>query len=170
MLLRKAKLYFSNNQYDIAAVNFDRVLSNSDPATEKNNIEAVYLYTGIITLQNKKYPEALALLEKALASNKTTKNLKSKENILLQLSKCYKGMRNFDQAYSYLEEYHLLKMHLAEIINAKQNQENFKQFKRDEAYKAIIKKNKEQQQEEDANKYSKLINILAIALITILYF
>ena len=168
LLLRKAKLYFSNNQYDIAAVNFDRVLSNSDPATEKNNIEAVYLYTGIITLQNKKYPEALALLEKALASNKTTKNLKSKENILLQLSKCYKGMRNFDQAYSYLEEYHLLKMHLAEIINAKQNQENFKQFKRDEAYKAIIKKNKEQQQEEDANKYSKLINILAIALITIL--
>ena len=121
--------------------------SNSDPATEKNNIEAVYLYTGIITLQNKKYPEALALLEKALASNKTTKNLKSKENILLQLSKCYKGMRNFDQAYSYLEEYHLLKMHLAEIISAKQNQENFKQFKRDEAYKAIIKKNKEQQQE-----------------------
>ncbi|VXC17894.1 Sensory/regulatory protein RpfC [Flavobacterium sp. 9R] len=168
LLLRKAKLYFSNNQYDIASVNFDRVLSNSDPATEKNNIEAVYLYTGIITLQNKQYPEALALLEKALALNKTTKNLKSKENILLQLSKCYKGMRNFDQAYSYLEEYHLLKMHLAEIINAKQNQENFKQFKRDEAYKAIIKKNKEQQQAEDANKYSKLINILAIALITIL--
>lgn len=168
LLLRKAKLYFSNNQYDVAAINFDRVLANSDPTTEKNNIEAVYLYTGIIALQNKKYPEALALLEKALVLNKTTKNLKSKENILLQLSKCYKGMRDFDQAYSYLEEYHLLKMHLAEIISAKQNQENFKQFKRDEAYKAIIKKNKEQQQEEDTNKYSKLINILAIALITIL--
>lgn len=168
LLLRKAKLYFSNNQYDVAAVNFDRVLANSDPTTEKDNIEAVYFYNGMIALQNKKYPEALALLEKALALNKTTKNLKSKENILLQLSKCYKGMRNFDQAYSYLEEYHLLKMHLAEIINAKQNQENFKQFKRDEAYKAIIKKNKEQQQAEDANKYSKLINILAIALITIL--
>jgi len=168
LLLKKAKLYFQNNQSEIASNNFGRLLAQVDMATEKSSIEEAYLYTGMIALQTKNYSVALDFLEKALELNKTTKNLKSKENILLQLSKCYKGMRNFDQAYSYLEEYHLLKMHLAEIINAKQNQENFRQFKRDEAYKAIIKKNKEQQQAEDANKYSKLINILAIALITIL--
>lgn len=168
LLLKKAKLYFRNNQYDIASIDFERLLVNADPSTEKSSIEEGYLYTGIIALQNKKYPVALDFLENALTLNKTTKNLKSKENILLELSKCYKGMRNYDQAYSYLEEYHLLKMHLSEIISAKQNLEKFKNFKRDEEYKTIIKKNKEQQQKEDVNKYSKLINILAVALITIL--
>lgn len=168
LLLKKAKLYFQHNQSEIASSNFSRLLAQADTATEKKSIEEAYLYTGMIAIQNKKFSVARDFLEKALQVNKTTKNLKSKENILLQLSKCYKGMRNFDQAYSYLEEYHLLKMHLAEIISSEQNQENFKKFKRDEQYKAIIQKNKEQQQEENANKYSKLINILAIALITIL--
>lgn len=168
LLLKKAKLYFSNNQSEIALQNFDRLLANADPATDKSYKEEAYLYKGIITLQTKNYTIARDFLEKALELNKITQNLKSKGDILLQLGKCYKGMRNFDQAYAYLEEHHLLRIHLAEIISSKQNQENLKKLKHEEEYKAILKEKKEQQQTEENNKYSKLINILAIALITIL--
>ena len=168
LLLKKAKLYFSNNQAEIASTNFDRLLANAAPSTEKKSIEEAYLYRGMIALKSKKYSEARYFLEKALKLNKTTKNLKSKENILLHLSKCYKGMKNFDQAYSFLEEYHLLKIHFAAIISSKQSLENFKKYKLDEEYKATLKKNKEQKQEENNEKYSKLINILGIALISIL--
>lgn len=168
LLLKKAKLYYSNNQLTVASENFTRLLAQTNFENEKNIIEEAYLYKGMIALRYTKYKDALDMLEKALNINRITKNLKSKESILLHLSKCHKGLRNFDQAYSYLEEYHLLKMHLAEISNSKQNIENFKKFKRDEQYKDFIDKNKQQQKEEDAHKYSKLINILAVALITIL--
>jgi signal transduction histidine kinase len=168
LVLRKAKTYFNKNQLQTASNNFESLLLKLDPNVEKNILEEVYLYSGIIALKNKNFSVAQRFLEKALPLNQTTKNLKNKETLLLNLSKCYKGLRNFDRAYSYLEEYHLLKMHLAQKINAQQNIENFKKFKLDEEYKTTIKKNKEKQKEEETSRYSKLINILAIALITIL--
>ncbi|MGL5111169.1 MAG: ATP-binding protein [Flavobacterium sp.] len=168
LLLRKAKAYFKANQLQIAEINFNRVLAQCDPNSEKSNIEEVYLYTGIIALENKNFASAQTLLDAALSTNVHTKNLKNKEIILLNLNKCFKGMHNYDRAYSYLEEYHLLKIHLSQKINAEQNAENFKKFKLEEKYKALIEKNKERQKIADNNKYSKVINILALALISIL--
>lgn len=168
LVLNKAKEYYKTNQFKIAEVNFKRLLYKCDPSLEKNSIEYANLYLGLMALQTKKYTSAQHFLDEALKINRTTKNIKNKEIILLHLSKCYKGMRNYDRAYSYLEEYHLLKLFLSQKINAAQNIENFKKFKLNEEYKALIKKNKEHQKEEDNKKYSKLINILAIALISIL--
>lgn len=168
LLSTKAKLYYSKKQFQIASENFNRVLSEADVALEKHYTEEAYLYSGFIAMRNKKYSAAQIYFAKAHSINRATKNLINKQTILLQLSKCYKAMGNNDRAYSYLEEYYLLKIHLLQKINAAQNLENFKKFKQDQEYKASIKKNKDRQKEEDNDKYSKVINILAIALITIL--
>lgn len=168
LVLKKAKTYFNLKQYTSALNNFEKLLPQLDPIKEKNSIEEINLYIGIIALQNKNYTAAKNSLYKASKLNASTNNFKTKESILLHLSQCYKGLRNFDRAYSYLEEYHLFKMSLAQKNSTKENIEKFKKFKIEEEYKSIIKKNKEKQKEANDKRYTKLINILAISLISIL--
>lgn len=166
--LSKAIFYFHKKQTKLAEEQLLQIVSKADPSEEKNSIELAFTYLGIIASNNKNHTVSCDYLEKALNINKQTKNLKNKETILLYLSKCHKAFGDFDRAYSLLDEYHLVDKQLALIKNTTDNQAKFKSFKEKEKENLQQELIKERQKIEISNKYSKLTNIFAIALISIL--
>lgn len=166
--LCKATFFFNKKKPEIATQEFHRLLSQASISKEKNSIETAYMYLGILAANNKNHTASCDYLEKALALNKRTKNLKNKVKILLYLSKCHKALGDFDRAYSLLDEYHLVDKQLALIKNTSDNQVKFKIFKEKEKEKINQELIKERQKIENKSKYGKLINIIAIALISIL--
>ncbi|MNF37389.1 Sensory/regulatory protein RpfC [compost metagenome] len=166
--LQKGIAYKFKKKYDSATLIFKGIVTKPDNQNNlKAKAEAFYLL-GTIALIKKKSDSALYYLENALESNAKINDLDQKSKIVLAISKSFKEMKDFDRAYSYLDEHYLLKDRISKMNSAKLNKEDFTKFKKNESLNAALQREKEYNEQQKTYKYSKLISILAIALITIL--
>ena len=162
-----AKTYQNKGQYDLAKATLYKILSDKDNDISHLTKAEVYYQLGL--LENKtKGGATLNLLEKSLYFNSKANDLKQKSKIVLALSHYYKRTKNYDLAYSLLEEHYQLKNHLQEIENAKSEYLAYKKIKNSELANEAQQREKEEKAKTNSEKYTQLISILAIALISIL--
>ena len=166
--LKKGIAYKTNKKYDLAAIAFKKIIENQDHSKNlKTKAEAFYQLGTIKNIQ-KRSDSALYYLENALKMNEKNTNLEQKSKIILAFSQSYKEKKDYDRAYSYLDEHYQLKDHIYKMNSAKASLDDFTKFKQKQILNTTLEKQKEKSEEQKTYKYSKLINILAIALITIL--
>lgn len=166
--LKKGISYRLKKEYDLATIPLKKIIEN--PANQinlKTKSEAFY-QLGIIKNSLKKSDSAVYYLENALQLNTKNNDIEQKSRIILALSQSYKEKKDFDRAYSYLDEHYQLKDRISRIKIVEKSRADFAKFKENELLNARIEKEEKNREEQKANKYSKLISILAIALITIL--
>lgn len=162
--LKQAHAYLQKKQFDLAKITLNKIIQKQDSTNFLKTKTEAYLRLGQIEseLDN---DSAIYNLEKALVLNGKNDDLVQKSNILLAISKYYRNKKNYDRAYSYLEEHFQLKNHIQEIENAKTD---FLTYKKNELLDQAHQKEKKKIEEENNEKYIQLVSILAIGLISIL--
>lgn len=166
--LQKGIIYKVHKNYNAASFCFNLVISKPD-SPEILDVKAEALYQiGLIEEINKRNNLALNYYNKALELNAKNDNLKQKSDILLALSSVYGNILNKSTAYSYLQQHLNLKESILISNNEKLGIDDYENFKETQRLEKIERTNKKIADEEKNIKFSKLINILSIALILIL--
>ncbi|CAA9194953.1 ATP-binding protein [Flavobacterium collinsii] len=165
---QKAIALKNNKNLPLAAQSFRKITQETDlPANIKAKIDSYY-QLGLIETQLKRNDSAIVYFNNALSYNAKTNNLAQKSKIILAISQYYRQNKNFDLAYSYLEEHYQLENYILKLKNNKTDRNEFEKFKKNESLKDSIKKESEEKIQLKTYRYSKLVSILAIALISIL--
>lgn len=165
--LKQAKAYVQKKKFDLAKSTLHKIIKQKDSTNHVKSIIQGYFQLGLIE-NDIKSDSAIVHLEEALKLNSQVDNLKQKSDILLAISKYYKNKRDYDRAYSYLEEHFQLKNHVQEIENAKTDFLAYKTYKKSELLDEAHQREKEKIEQENTEKYTQLVSILAIGLISIL--
>jgi signal transduction histidine kinase/CheY-like chemotaxis protein/mannose/fructose/N-acetylgalactosamine-specific phosphotransferase system component IIB len=166
--LKKGISYKLKKQYHLATIALQKIIKNPDTLNDLKTKSEAFYQLGIIKNSLQKSDSALYYLENALHINAKANDIEQKSRIILALSQSYKEKKDFDRAYSYLDEHYQLKDRISKIKISKKSAADFAKFKEKELLNARLEKEEKNREEQKANKYSKLISILAIALITIL--
>ncbi|KAF2514199.1 tetratricopeptide repeat-containing hybrid sensor histidine kinase/response regulator [Flavobacterium foetidum] len=165
---QKAMALKNSNELVQAVKTFRSIIQKKDnPQILKTKADSYY-QLGLIETQLKHNDSALIYLNDALKYNAKKNDLHQKSKIVLAISQYYKQNRNFDLAYSYLEEHYQIENYLLKIKNSKIDFNEFQKFKKNQALNNTIKKESEEKIQLKTYRYSKLVSILAIALISIL--
>jgi signal transduction histidine kinase/CheY-like chemotaxis protein len=166
--LKKGISYRLKKEYDLATIALKKIVENPTNQINLRIKSEAFYQLGVIQNSLKKSDSAVYYLENALQLNSNNNDIEQKSRIILALSQSYKEKKDFDRAYSYLDEHYQLKDRISKIKIAKKSIADFAKFKENELLNARLEKEEKNREEQKANKYSKLISILAIALITIL--
>ncbi len=166
--LQKGILYKAKGNYNSASSIFKTIIAKADNSNILNSKTEALYQIGLIEEIHNRNNLALNYFNKALASNNKSSNLEQKSNILLALSSVYDKMLDKSNAYSYLKQHINLEERISILNNEKLGIEDYEQFKESERLKKIAQIKKQTTEREKTAKFSKLINILAIALICIL--
>jgi len=165
---QKGIAFKSSKDLKSAQKTFQLITKKPDnPVLLKTKIDSYY-QLGLIEDQLKQNDSAIIYFEKALELNSKTTDLVQKSKIVLAISQYYKGKRNFDLAYSYLNEHYQIENYILKLKNAKIDFNEFEKFKKNQSLNNTLKKESEQKIQLKTYRYSKLVSILAIALISIL--
>lgn len=165
---QKAMALKTNKNLPLAAKSFHEIIDKPDnPSILKTKSDAYY-QLGLIETQLKRNDSAIIYLENALDYNTKSNNLAQKSKIILAISQYYKQHKNFDLAYSYLDEHYQLENYILKLKNAKIDLNEFEKFKKNQSLNNTIKRESEEKIQLKTYRYSKLVSILAIALISIL--
>ncbi|WP_433764635.1 ATP-binding protein [Flavobacterium ginsenosidimutans] len=127
-----------------------------------------YYQLGLIETQLKRNDSAIIYFDRALDYNAKSNDFIKKSKIVLAISQYYRKNKNYDLAYSYLDEHYQLENYLLKLKNAKIDLDEFEKFKKNQSLNNTIKKESEEKFQLKTYRYSKLVSILAIALISIL--
>lgn len=165
---QKAMAFKSNKNFLQAAKTFQKITKAPDsPAVLKTKINSYY-QLGLIETQLKRNDSAMIYFDKALDYNAKTNDLAQKSKIALAISQYYKQNKNYDLAYSYLDEHYQLENYILKLKNAKIDFNEFQKFKKNQTLNNTLKRESEEKIQLKTYRYSKLVSILAIALISIL--
>jgi signal transduction histidine kinase len=165
---QKAMAFKSNKNFGLAAKTFQKIIKTPDnPAVLKTKIKSYY-QLGLIETQLKRNDSAMIYFDKALDYNAKTNDLAQKSKIVLAVSRFYKQNKNYDLAYSYLDEHYQLENYILKLKNAKIDFNEFQKFKKNQTLNNTLKRESEEKIQLKTYRYSKLVSILAIALISIL--
>ncbi len=165
---QKAVAFKNNKNLHLAAKTFHNIINKPDnPSLYKTKSDSYY-QLGLIESKFRQNDSALAYFNKALSYNEKTNDLPQKSKITLAISRFYKQNRNFDLAYSYLDEHYQLENYILKLKNAKIDFNEFEKFKKNQNLNNTIKRESEEKIQLKTYRYSKLVSILAIALISIL--
>lgn len=165
---QKAMAFKSNKNYNLATKTFQKITKVPDnPAVLGTKIKSYY-QLGLIETQLKRNDSAMIYFDKALDYNAKTNDLNQKSKIVLAVSRYYKQNKNYDLAYSYLDEHYQLENYILKLKNAKIDFNEFQKFKKNQTLNNTLKKESEEKIQLKTYRYSKLVSILAIALISIL--
>jgi len=165
---QKAIALKTSKNLPLAAKSFQKIIKKPDnPSLLKTKIDAYY-QLGLIETQLKRNDSAIIYFDRALDYNAKTNNLAQKSKIILGISEYYKRNRNFDLAYSYLDEHYQIENYLLKLKNAKIDLNEFEKFKKNQSLSNTLKRESEEKIQLKTYRYSKLVSILAIALISIL--
>lgn len=158
----------TNKDLPLAAKTFREITKKPDnPSLSKTKTNSYY-QLGLIETQLKRNDSAVIYFDNALEYNEKSNDLKQKSKILLAISKYYKQNKNFDLAYSYLDEHYQIENYILKLKNAKLDFNEFQKFKKNQSLNNTIKRESEEKIQLKTYRYSKLVSILAIALISIL--
>ncbi|TDW47236.1 signal transduction histidine kinase [Flavobacterium sp. 270] len=165
---QKAMAVKANQKLPLAATYFRKITKKPDnPSILKTKTDSYY-QLGLIETQLKRNDSAKIYFDNALDYSDKINNLPQKSKIILAISQYYKQNRNFDLAYSYLDEHYQIENYLLKLKNAKVDLNEFEKFKKNQSINNTLKRESEQKIQLKTYRYSKLVSILAIALISIL--
>jgi signal transduction histidine kinase/CheY-like chemotaxis protein len=164
---QKAMALKSNQNLALSAESFRKIIQKPDhPSILETKAESYY-QLGLIETQLQRNDSAMIYFDNALDYAKNN-NLQQKSKIILGISQYYKRNKNFDLAYSYLEEHYQLENYILKLKNAKLDLNEYEKFKKNQSLNNTIKRESEEKIQLKTYRYSKLVSILAIALISIL--
>lgn len=165
---QKAIALKANKNLPLAAQSFREITRKPDnPSILKTKTDSYY-QLGLIETQLKRNDSAIIYLDNALDYNEKSNDLVQKSKIILAISQYYKKNKNFDLAYSYLDEHYQIENYILKLKNAKLDLNEFQKFKKNQSLNNTIKRENEEKIQLKTYRYSKLVSILAIALISIL--
>jgi len=165
---QKAMAFKTNNDLKAATKTFQAIIKKPDNSSVlKTKIDSYY-QLGLIETQLKQNDSAIIYYDNALELNSKTTDLIQKSKIVLAISQYYKENRNFDLAYSYLDEHYQIENYILKLKNAKIDSNEFERFKKNQSLNNTLKRESEEKIQLKTYRYSKLVSILAIALISIL--
>lgn len=165
---QKAMAFKANKNLPLAVTTFHKITKKPDnPSLLKTKSDSYY-QLGLIESQLRRNDSAIIHFEKALDYTDKTNDLQQKSKITLAISQYYKQNRNFDLAYSYLDEHYQLENYILKLKNAKIDFNEFQKFKKNQLLNNTLKRESEEKIQLKTYRYSKLVSILAIALISIL--
>lgn len=165
---QKAMALKTNQNLAMAAKSFREITKKPDnPSIIKTKIDSYY-QLGLIESQLKRNDSAIIYFDNALDYNAKTNNLAQKSKIIFAISQYYKQNKNYDLAYSYLDEHYQIENYVLKLKNAKLDFNEFEKFKKNQTINNTIKRESEEKIQLKTYRYSKLVSILAIALISIL--
>jgi signal transduction histidine kinase/TolA-binding protein len=165
---QKAMALKTNKNLPLAAKSFQDIIKKPDnPSILKTKTNAYY-ELGLIETKLKRNDSAIIYFDNALDYNARTNNLAQKSQIILGISEYYKQNKNYDLAYSYLDEHYQIENYLLKLKNAKVDLNEFEKFKKNQSLNNTLKRESEEKIQLKTYRYSKLVSILAIALISIL--
>lgn len=165
---QKALAQKKNNDLPLAAKTFRSITQKpNNPGIIKTKVDSYY-QLGLIETQLKRNDSAIIYFDKALDYNEKSNDLPKKSKIVLAISQYYKQSKNYDMAYSFLDEHYQLENYLLKLKNAKVDLNEFEKFKKNQSLNNTIKRESEEKIQLKTYRYSKLVSILAIALISIL--
>lgn len=165
---QKALAYKASKDLPLAAKTFQSIIKKPDnPKIIKTKADSYY-QLGLIETALSRNDSALVYFDNALEYNAKSNNLAEKSKIVLAISQYYKKNRNFDLAYSYLDEHYQLENYIIKLKNAKVDQNEFEKFKKNQSINNTLKRESDEKIQLKTYRYSKLVSILAIALISIL--
>jgi len=165
---QKAMAFKTNNDLKAATKTFQAIIKKPDNSSVlKTKIDSYY-QLGLIETQLKQNDSAIIYYDNALELNSKTTDLIQKSKIVLAISQYYKKNRNFDLAYSYLDEHYQIENYILKLKNAKIDSNEFERFKKNQSLNNTLKRESEEKIQLKTYRYSKLVSILAIALISIL--
>ncbi|GAA6764357.1 ATP-binding protein [Flavobacterium sp. CGRL1] len=165
---QKAMAFKANKNYPSALKTFQKIIKKPDNSSVIKTKIKSYYQLGLIETQLKRNDSALIYFDKALDYNEKTNDLAQKSKIVLAISRYYKQNKNYDLAYSYLDEHYQLENYILKLKNAKIDFNEFEKFKKNQTLNNTIKRESEEKIQLKTYRYSKLVSILAIALISIL--
>lgn len=165
---QKGLLYLDKNQKNTAELIFNDIahLRNNQVSPELQT-EALY-QLGFIKAKERINNLALNYLNQAYEISRTSNNLEQQIKITKMLSQIYEQMAMTNNALAFLKKHAKLQDSLHSITKFKAQSLANERFKIDDIMRSMEKLDLEKKQQEKAGKFSKLINILSIALITIL--
>jgi signal transduction histidine kinase/CheY-like chemotaxis protein len=165
---QKAIAFKTNKNLPLAAKSFRKIIEKpNNPSIIKTKADSYY-QLGLIETKLKRNDSAMIYFDNALDYNAKSNNLAQKSKIVFAISQYYKQNKNFDLAYSYLDEHYQLENYILKLKNAKLDQNEFAKFKKNQSLNNTIKRESEEKIQLKTYRYSKLVSILAIALISIL--
>ncbi|MEL1254967.1 ATP-binding protein [Flavobacterium sp. DGU38] len=165
--LQKAIELKSHKDYNLAAKILKKIIELPDNNKFSTLRSDAYYQLGLIAAQQKN-DSAIVYFNDALKLYQKNQNLKQKSKIILAISQHYKNQKEFELAYSYLDQHHQIENYIVKLKNAKFVFDEFKKTKKNELLNNEFKRKSEETAELKTYRYSKLISILAIALISIL--
>jgi len=165
---QKAFALKTNKDFVEAANTFRKITLKPDNSSIINTKVDSYYQLGLIEMQLKRNDSAIIYFDKALEYNAKNNDFAKKSKIVLAISQYYKKNKNYDLAYSYLDEHYQLENYILKLKNAKVDLNEFAKFKKNQSLNNSIKKESEEKFQLKTYRYSKLVSILAIALISIL--
>ncbi|WP_264534962.1 ATP-binding protein [Flavobacterium sp. N1736] len=165
---QKAMAFKTNNDLKAAINTFKAITKKPDNHSILKTKVDSYYQLGLIETQLKQNDSAIIYYDNALELNSKTTDLIQKSKIVLAISQYYKENRNFDLAYSYLDEHYQIENYILKLKNAKIDLNEFERFKKNQSLNNVLKRESEEKIQLKTYRYSKLISILAIALISIL--
>jgi len=166
--LQKAIIYIAYKKFDDASAILNSIISKPEnPKDMDTKAEALY-QMGLIEEHNNRNNLALNYYNKALNLNSKSQNLDQKSNILLAISLVYDKMLDKSNAYSFLKLHLNLKESIAISLNEKLGINDYEAFKENQRKQNIARLNRQKKEQEKTENFSRLINYLSIALITIL--
>lgn len=165
---QKAMAFKANNNFPLAIRTFQKIIKKPDNNSLLKAKADAYYQLGLLQTQLKQNDSAIIYFDNALELNTKSNDLIQKSKIILAISQYYKKNRNFDLAYSYLDEHYQIENYILKIKNAKLDLNEFEKFKKNQSISSTLKRENEEKIQLKTYRYSKLVSILAIALISIL--
>jgi len=165
---QKALAQKKNNDLPLAAKTFISIIKKPDNSNIIRTKADSYYQLGLIETQLKRNDSAIIYFDKALDYNSKINDFQKKSKIVLAISQYYKQNKNYDMAYSFLDEHYQLENYLLRLKNAKVDLNEFEKFKKNQSLNNTIQRESEEKIQLKTYRYSKLVSILAIALISIL--
>lgn len=165
---QKALAQKKNNDLPLAAKTFISIIKKPDNSSIIRTKADSYYQLGLIETQLKRNDSAIIYFDKALDYNSKINDFQKKSKIVLAISQYYKQNKNYDMAYSFLDEHYQLENYLLRLKNAKVDLNEFEKFKKNQSLNNTIQRESEEKIQLKTYRYSKLVSILAIALISIL--
>ncbi len=166
--LQKAIVYKAKGKNKMASNIFSTIIAKPDSEDfYKIKAEALYQIADIEASQNRNNL-AVNYLKRALELNSKTNNIDLKAKIYKLMSDIYEELSDINSAHAFLKQHIKIKDSIQTMTMERLGSEDYNKFKESERLKTIEQMQQENKRQKEANRFAKVISILAIALISIL--
>lgn len=165
--LQKGIVFEAKGEYDQARQVYNQLIPLGTAQEDLKLNAEIYYHLGSIELRNQRYHLAINYLNKANQLN-GSKDSELRSRIFMDMSNAFEKTRVMDKALHYLRLHMQLDDSLARANSQKFGTHDFDHFKENERLKTIARLDKENKEQQKANRVANIIIILSIAFIVIL--